>query len=201
MKNYNEGFAMAYYLAERYYTTVLLHHGKITAEEAKNRVAETTKTAIATMGSEKPLTETPVWPTVCSYIQLANDLYYFDTGEYDTFDTLLEMVANGRIDIHKAAALMQEGKEATEAVVGPPIPEALKEAADYKYDYEQDYRATVLQAWQSGEITAQRAIDELKDAPMPIPHRRTEGPRAERDQWNLEMTAKLEAEYGQTATD
>ena len=118
MNSYNEGFAMAYYLVERYYTTILLNNGRITAEEAKKQIAETTKTAIATMESEKPITETPVWPAICGYIQSADDLYYFGTAEYDTFDSLLEMVANGRIDIRKAAALMLEGKEAKEADYG-----------------------------------------------------------------------------------
>ena len=68
------------------------------------------------------------------------------------------------------------------------------------YDYEQDYRSAVLEAWQSGEITAQCAINELSDVAMPVPGMHTVGPRAERDQWNLEMTAKLEAGIYQPQT-
>ena len=62
------------------------------------------------------------------------------------------------------------------------------------YDYEQDYRSAVLEAWKIGEITAQRAKDELRDVAMPVPGIHTVGPRAERDQWNLDMTAKLKAD-------
>lgn len=60
--------------------------------------------------------------------------------------------------------------------------------------YEWDYWSAVLQAWQSGEITTQRAKDDLSGVTMPVPGMHTVGPRAERDQWNLDMTAKLKAD-------
>lgn len=87
-------------------------------------------------------------------------------------------------------------------IEGVVFPQTLERAADYRYDYEQDYRSAVLQAWQSGEITAQRAKGELRDVAMPVPGIHTVGPRAERDQWNLKMTAKLEADvYRQQTGD
>ena len=68
------------------------------------------------------------------------------------------------------------------------------------YDYEQDYRSAVLEAWQSGEITAQCAINELTGVVMPVPGMHTVGPRAERDQWNLDMTVKLETNVSKQQT-
>ena len=85
-------------------------------------------------------------------------------------------------------------------IEGVVFPQAVEGAPDYSYDYEQDYRSAVLEAWQSGEITAQCAINELSDVAMPVPGMHTVGPRAERDQWNLEMTAKLEAGIYQPQT-
>ena len=40
-------------------------------------------------------------------------------------------------------------------IEGVVFPQAVEGAPDYSYDYEQDYRSAVLEAWQSGEITAQ----------------------------------------------
>ena len=78
---------------------------------------------------------------------------------------------------------------------GGVFPQTIEGAGDsVYYDYEQDYRSAVLEAWQSGEITAQCAINELTGVAMPVPGMHTVGPRAERDQWNLEMTTKLETE-------
>lgn len=78
---------------------------------------------------------------------------------------------------------------------GGVFPQTIEGAKDSMYyDYEQDYRSAVLEAWQSGEISEQRANDELRDVAMPVPGIHTVGPRAERDQWNLEMTAKLKAD-------
>lgn len=78
---------------------------------------------------------------------------------------------------------------------GDVFPQTIEGAEDSMYyDYEQDYRSAVLEAWQSGEITAQCAINELTGVAMPVPGIHTVGPRAERDQWNLDMTAKLEAD-------
>lgn len=84
---------------------------------------------------------------------------------------------------------------------GGVFPQTIEGAKDSMYyDYEQDYRSAVLEAWQSGEITAQCAINELSDVAMPVPGMHTVGPRAEQDQWNLEMTAKLEAGIYQPQT-
>ena len=85
-------------------------------------------------------------------------------------------------------------------IEGVVFPQTLEGAADYSYDYEQDYRSAVLQAWQSGEITAKRAKDELMDVAMPVPGINTDGPRAERDQWNLDMTVKLETNVSKQQT-
>ncbi len=85
-------------------------------------------------------------------------------------------------------------------IEGVVFPQAVEGAPDYSYDYEQDYRLAVLEAWQSGEITAQCAINELTGVVMPVPGMHTVGPRAERDQWNLDMTVKLETNVSKQQT-
>lgn len=110
MDNYNAGFAMGYYLGERYRTMSLLYHGVISPDDAKQRLRKFLEEALASMDNDKPIEDTPIWPAVCGGIAYGNDEYFFSTGGYDQFDALLERVANRTICIRAATEEMRKAK-------------------------------------------------------------------------------------------
>lgn len=111
MDNYNAGFAMGYYLAARYRTMSLLYHDALTPVAAKQQLRRLLEEALASMETETPIEDTPIWPTVCSEIAFGNDEYFFSTGEYDQFDALLEGVSNGTIGLQTAVEEMRKAKQ------------------------------------------------------------------------------------------